>query len=158
MNVDQINKWLTLVANFGVIAGIVFLSYEIRQSNLVAIASNDIALRESFASQNESIYGDPRMAELLFKARDPNAQFNDVESEMLGFYIGRLFNTWGAIERAHRTGLTSSEALDAAIDDVRWTVETYPALSYFIEDMVKSYPAQIDSVIYQKAGELVEDD
>ncbi len=135
MNVDKINKWLTLVANFGVIAGIVFLAYEVRQSTLVAIASNDIELRGSFASANESIYGNPEMAELLFKARDPGAQFNGVEREMLGYYVGRMFNTWGAIERAHRTGLTSTDALEGAIDDLRWTVETYPALRYSIKDI-----------------------
>jgi len=32
MNLDKVNKWLTLVANIGVIAGIVFLAVEIRQN------------------------------------------------------------------------------------------------------------------------------
>lgn len=33
MNVDQINRWLMLAANIGVIAGIVFLAVEIQQNN-----------------------------------------------------------------------------------------------------------------------------
>jgi len=32
MNLDTINKWLTLIANFGVVAGIFFLAIEIRQN------------------------------------------------------------------------------------------------------------------------------
>ena len=32
MNLDNLNKWLTLVANLGVLAGIFFLAYEIRQN------------------------------------------------------------------------------------------------------------------------------
>lgn len=32
MNLDNLNKWLTLLANFGVLLGIVFLAYEIRQN------------------------------------------------------------------------------------------------------------------------------
>ena len=32
MKLDQLNKWLTLAANIGVIAGIVFLAIEIRQN------------------------------------------------------------------------------------------------------------------------------
>ena len=33
MNIDSINKWLTLVANFGVIVGIIFLAVEVNQNN-----------------------------------------------------------------------------------------------------------------------------
>ena len=33
---DKINKWLTLVANIGVLVGIIFLSLEINQSNRIA--------------------------------------------------------------------------------------------------------------------------
>ncbi len=33
MNIDARNRWLTLVANVGVIAGIVFLGIELRQNN-----------------------------------------------------------------------------------------------------------------------------
>ena len=33
MKLDQINRWLSLLANVGVIAGIVFLAIEIRQNN-----------------------------------------------------------------------------------------------------------------------------
>ena len=33
MNTDNLNKWLTLAANLGVIAGILFLAIEIQQNN-----------------------------------------------------------------------------------------------------------------------------
>jgi|MEHZ01.5.fsa_nt_MEHZ011436741.1_11 hypothetical protein len=36
MNMDSLNKWLTLAANIGVIAGIVFLGIEIRNNNTLA--------------------------------------------------------------------------------------------------------------------------
>ena len=29
---DKLNQWLTLVANLGVVAGIIFLAYEIQQN------------------------------------------------------------------------------------------------------------------------------
>ena len=32
VNLDRLNQWLTLLANFGVVAGIVFLAVEIRQN------------------------------------------------------------------------------------------------------------------------------
>ena len=36
MKLENLNKWLTLIANFGVIAGIVFLGLEVQQ-NMVLI-------------------------------------------------------------------------------------------------------------------------
>ena len=33
MNTDSLNKWLTLTANIGVLAGILFLGFELRQNN-----------------------------------------------------------------------------------------------------------------------------
>ena len=35
MNIDSTNKWLTLAANFGVVAGIIFLGIEVRQNQVI---------------------------------------------------------------------------------------------------------------------------
>jgi hypothetical protein len=32
MNLDNLNKWLTLLANLGVMAGVIFLAIEVRQN------------------------------------------------------------------------------------------------------------------------------
>jgi len=158
MNIDAINKWLVLVANIGVIAGILFLAYEIRQSTLVAVASNDIALRADTGSLNESVYANREIADLLHEARDPDAEFSGADYQMLGSYVARQFNNWGAIERAYRAGLTSPDALDAALDDVRWAHAYYPGLEPNYSEMVASYPAHRNSVIYQTMGELIKRD
>ena len=47
MNVDQLNKWLALLANFGVVAGIVFLAIEVRQNQALLEESNRINRFES---------------------------------------------------------------------------------------------------------------
>ena len=46
MNTEVLNRWLTLAANVGVIAGLVFVALEIRTNT----ESNDIAIRASSAS------------------------------------------------------------------------------------------------------------
>jgi hypothetical protein len=47
MDIDKLNKWLTLVANFGVVAGIFFLAIEIRQNQTAIEESNRINVVES---------------------------------------------------------------------------------------------------------------
>ncbi len=44
MDFDKLNRWVSLVANIGVVAGIFFLAIELRQSNLATrIAARDSA-------------------------------------------------------------------------------------------------------------------
>ena len=40
MVADQLNKWLTLTANFAVVAGIIFLAVEIRQNNELLLSES----------------------------------------------------------------------------------------------------------------------
>ena len=46
LNTEQINKWLTLLANFGVVAGIVFLAVEIRQNQTLLEQNHRTMLRD----------------------------------------------------------------------------------------------------------------
>jgi hypothetical protein len=52
---DKLNKWLTLLANFGVLAGIVFLAIEISQNTESLEMNRQIALAEAYATRNNTI-------------------------------------------------------------------------------------------------------
>ena len=67
MNLDDLNKWLTLLANFGVVAGIIFLAIEVRQNQEVLERENAIALLDS-ASLEVSRYTAQR--ELRVQSRE----------------------------------------------------------------------------------------
>lgn len=61
MTMDKLNQWLTLLANIGVIAGIVFLAIEIRQNTEMiqsqtrdAITEKQIAVFEWWATSTEN--------------------------------------------------------------------------------------------------------
>ena len=52
MKLDNVNKWLTLVANFGVVAWIIFLAIEVRQNQ--ELLERDHALLDH-RSQNTAL-------------------------------------------------------------------------------------------------------
>jgi len=156
MDTDKLNKWLTLVANLGVIAGIVFLALEIRQSNRIAVATSEISIRQTYGALSESVMESPEMAEVLFKAQSPDANLSGAERVMGEFYIAREFNTWGAVERAHANGMTSPTALEAAKDDIRVIFESYPGLRYAFEGTAYSYPANSHTEVYRTVIELLD--
>jgi len=156
MNTDKLNKWLTLVANLGVIAGIIFLAFEIQQSNRIAIATNEIAIRDSYGSINELIAGNPEIAEILSKSRDADAELTGPEQEMADAFIARMFNIWMASERAFDQGMTSRALLDIAIDDIGWTYDTYPALRGKLRGHTSTYSANSETEVSRTVIELLE--
>ncbi len=155
MHTDKLNKWLALVANLGVIAGIISLAIEIQQSNQIAIASNEIAIRQLYAAGTESVYENADMPGFLAKVGDPDAVLTDRERVLGIYYVSRLFNTWNAIERAYATGMVSVTTLSVAKDDIRVMVESYPALEYAFRDVVDGYPSYNNSEIHQTVSRLL---
>ncbi len=67
MNFDKWNKQLTLVANIGVVAGLIFVALEVRTNT----ASNNIAIEQNYAANwmiiNNTIATNADLAALLQK-------------------------------------------------------------------------------------------
>jgi hypothetical protein len=76
MNLDSLNKWLTLSANAGVIAGIVFLAIEISQNTIAIRAeiyqtrSYEVADANRFRAESEYIIP------IWAKVRDESGRFD----------------------------------------------------------------------------------
>ncbi len=49
MNLDQVNKWLTLVANFGVIGGLVLVAMQMNLATEAINQQSDIELSRGIA-------------------------------------------------------------------------------------------------------------
>ncbi len=59
MNADQINKWMTLVANIGVIFGLILVAYEVQQnSELMRIQINQARADSAMVSNEHSFNSD----------------------------------------------------------------------------------------------------
>jgi len=92
MEIDRLNSWLTLLANVGVLAGIVFLAFEIRQnttaSELNAASSYEAALRE----YELFVAGNPDFTELIVKsiAGEPLSEVEKFRVQI--FFRGALRN------------------------------------------------------------------
>jgi len=106
MRLDRLNSWLTLVANIGVIAGIVFLGLEIQQ-NTAALQANS---REAAL--------DNAMSSLFLAINDPTLILNRVKPELteqervkLSQYLSSLVQRGVTIRAQSQTG---------ALDEQSW--------------------------------------
>ena len=87
MKPNRLNEWLTLIANFGVIAGLIFLGLEVRQNT---IATQATAIQESTNVARQQVLTlatNPELLELGFKDFD---NLNEVERRRL-FWSSRSF-------------------------------------------------------------------
>ena len=137
MDTDNLNKWGSLLANVGVLAGIVFLALEIRQSNRIAMATAEMSIRDHYFTQNQIVLTDDRVTELLVKAKDPNAEFSAIEAEKLDAYIYMQTNTWRAIEIAYMNGLLPHETFETIDHEARGNLRWYPGLRPIMERIVE---------------------
>ncbi len=67
MDRDRLNWWLTLLANLGVLGGLVFVGFEIRQTTSQLRADASYSITASVNELNAGLYGDPELAELVFR-------------------------------------------------------------------------------------------
>ena len=95
MKSDRLNQWLSLAANFGVIAGILLLAYEIRQNSEVleaqARATRSEERREAYAPFIENA----GVRTAFFKAANGDAT-TPVEDALIDVVWINVFNVWEA--------------------------------------------------------------
>ena len=95
MNLDNLNKWLALTANLGVIAGILFLALEISQ-NTKAIQADIYQNRSfEFANSFEFLAESQYLLPAIVSAQDDNRQYDleileglsELEKRRLWMYV-----------------------------------------------------------------------
>jgi hypothetical protein len=69
VNLDSTNRWLTLVANIGVLAGLIFLANELQQNTVATRLEAASNFNASFSEIELFIAGNPEFAELLTRGR-----------------------------------------------------------------------------------------
>ena len=156
MDTKRLNFWFTLAANLGVIAGIVFLAFEIRQSNQIALVANETDIRKSYADHLEAVFTNRESADLLARAAQPDADFDDTEMEMLSAYAFTFLNIWAAVEIGYDNGMLPRQTYDDVADDIHANIKYYPAMHSIFRNAMDDYPSGQDSEVYRMINEALD--
>ncbi len=108
MNLDSTNRWLTLVANIGVMAGIIFLALELRQNSLTTQLSAVGSLQGTFSEIELFIAGNPEFSELLDKGR-MGANTSAPEQLRLMVFYGTVLRHWQFIHLQYLSGVLDED-------------------------------------------------
>lgn len=117
-----------VIGLMAVIASLLFLGYEIRQSNQIARSTITYELASNVSEINQTIWSTPEIAALHVRLNDPGYLPTGTETEMLRAEARRYMNLWGAVEVAYRNGYQTREQLDILLDEVEATVTRFPAM------------------------------
>ena len=123
MNLDNLNKWLTLSANLGVLLGIVFLALELRQSTNMTRAQTRDAMTEKQLEFYSHVISDTGAAiawESLGDRELPSDErINDVKGNLLLLYQLRM---WENELYQYRQGLFETQEFESRL--ALWRVLT----------------------------------
>lgn len=91
MHIERINPWLTLLANIGVLAGLVVLIIEVRQNTSELQNEIDVAIWNMSSEQAGLVVQDAEFAKLLARAEVENwSEFSRDERYRLTVFWGLL--------------------------------------------------------------------
>jgi len=139
-NIDLV-QISSILANVGVIAGIVFLAYEIRQNTEQLMRSEMNATQEQFSSWRQSIMTDGELARIWVDGLEDAASLPEVDRVRFDLTVRDWFWTnWQFWDRA-RSGAIPSQWEDRTIG----TVATRIRDSKSVEDWWNINKAGFDS-------------
>jgi len=94
MKLSNLNEWLTLLTNVGVLAGIVFLGIEMQQNTQMMHAQTRDSVTDKLMNWYIEISTDQNAAELLYKGNQGEILPDTVESLAYSFMVLSNLRMW----------------------------------------------------------------
>jgi hypothetical protein len=112
MNFDKVNQWLTLLANVGVLVGIVFLAVELRHSSSAISAQTQDSIADGFITLNLATITDPEIGLTFQKGLCDPEELTDLEAIRFSMQMRALFNQFRRVYRLYEQELLDNRAWD----------------------------------------------
>ena len=111
MNADRLNRWLSLVANVGVLVGIIFLAVEIRQNSDLARMEFADARIDTWQQGELAVFGNSIATVWEKSVQDP-ASLTLAETRMLDAYLAFQLTLAERVLDLERSGLMAVGATE----------------------------------------------
>ena len=106
----DLGQTITILANVGVVAGIVFLGLELRQNNQFLGAESRYNLLQNRQNVHLMVIQDDDVADLLVKARTEQ-ELTETENEQLRWYYVLMLASWDYDYQQYRDGLVDEDVV-----------------------------------------------
>lgn len=150
MNLDKANQWLTLLANIGVVIGIVFLAFEIRTNT----STNRIAILQNYSDNWMHIHAqtaeNPELATLVELAL-AGQELSEVQTRQFRSWALQYVSQAHDMLRHYDEGLVSETELTGAFANLRRMVRN-PAFRGALEQAGLDVNSRLGGLILDEDG------
>ena len=131
----DLGQIITILANVGVVIGLVFLTLEIRQNNAQMRAQGAYSINQSVETLNQAIYSDKEFADLLHRGEKSFNDLDPVEQSRLATFFFSEINLAQYILSLEDEGLSDLHFryVDFKVDQFR----TMPGRKEFVDAYVR---------------------
>ncbi len=130
----DLNRTISIIANLGVIIGLIFLGYEVRQNTSQLRADAGYSINEAVDALNSAIYQDREFSALLLQAEQSFSKLDRVDqARIVSFFFSEL-NLADYISKLETEGMS-----DLHFDYVGYKVSQFwsmPGRREFVEQYV----------------------
>ena len=143
MDTERLNKWLALLANVGVVAGIVILVFEVRQNNELTMAQIEQSRSELYVQWHQetvtSDYIAPLQAKILqLRSEYPNGLDDQVGAQELEKRVSTVLGQLDPVEQIRAAAMVTRGYWDfeglffqyrrGLVSDSYWNERIAPAI------------------------------
>lgn len=122
-----------------VIFSLIFVAWELRQSNRIAIAAAESELRTANRELSSLVAENLALSETIAKARNDIGNLTPAEEVSLHNYAQASFNVLTQANAAHVNGLLTSYSLDIFKESIVRNFRDYPFLVHYFARNVSDY-------------------
>ena len=134
-------EWLIEVIGVSaVIISLLFVAYQIRQSNRIAMGVTSYELNRNWMDINDLYLTNPDVLNLSVALQSVDYEpKGEIEKQVAMAYARRLLNNWMSIEEAFENGVASEDLYETARSDVESVIRKRPALVPIYEAVFENY-------------------
>lgn len=140
-----------------IVASLLFLAFEIQQSNRIAVASTEIGIRNGYSEFNRALHSGSDIARLMVKAKEPEVEWSPPEELKVLMVVTDLFNVWLSVETACDNGLATDVTCEELDDDIRAFIAMFPGTRPMWQFFIDSYPSLADTDVLMTMSWALQD-
>ena len=151
MNLDSLNRWLTLIANIGVLIGIALLILELDQNVTAVKAQTRSDLSMGVVQMLQDVYADPEFASIIERA-DGGGDLSPNEEFRYGARSRALLRYWENVHYQYQNGLYDQPEYNAQKHAWKMYFERSTRLSNVWCDIRMEYSVRFRDEVSQLIG------
>jgi hypothetical protein len=151
MKLEELNQWIGVSANIGVLAGIIFLGLELKQNTDIVRAQTRDSMTEKILEMRYTLATSRELAELMAGENIIEAFEQNADYLMLSSFIDAIIRIWENEWYQYQQGLFDEVEMEARRETWEFSLRVEPAFISFWElrrgTYSESFTEELDSII-----------